>query len=307
MLADLAGIGWVGVDVFFVISGFAMSWILLRAQEPANTTSSARFLARRLLRLMPPYLACCVMVVALQFASSLAPGFHGQAFALPSVAQVACHVVYACDAFSIPWFNPVFWTLAIEVQFYVAIAAIALVATRARAAWIYTLVGFIVVASVSAEGGSLLRYAPHFAIGALLARHFQTGTHRAAHSAAVLACLVVIGMGLGIIEAMAAAVAATVCLLPWRPPRWALWLGTVSYSVYLVHVPVGGRIANLLERLHPTPWGWTGVAVVATVVTLASSWLMFRIAERPAIDLSRRAFSNQTTSAARLDTAKAST
>lgn len=286
--ATFASYGWAGVDVFFVISGFAMTWILLHSRDPASPAAAGRFVGRRLLRLMPPYLACCILVVALQFASSLAPGFRGEPFAWPSLARVACNVAYACDAVSLPWFNPVFWTLAIEVQFYAVVAALFLLSARVRPVFVYAVVGCLVAASLAVEGKSLLRYAPHFAIGAAMARQVQMQPRHTWFLVAAVSCTVVVGYGWGPIQATAVAIAALACLVPWQPAKWMLWLGAISYSVYLVHVPIGGRVTNLLERLEPTRWEWTGIAIAATAVTLIAGWVAFLLVEKPSIALSRR-------------------
>lgn len=304
--ARFASSGWAGVDVFFVISGFAMSWILLHSREPARPAAAGRFVGRRLLRLMPPYLACCILIVALQFASSLAPGFRGEPFSMPSLAQVACNVTYACDAVSVPWFNPVFWTLAIEVQFYAVVAALFLVSARVRPAFVYALVGCLVAASLAIEGKSLLRYAPHFAIGAAMARHVQLQPRHAWFVVAAISCTVVVGYGWGPVQAMAVAIAGLACLVRWQPAKWMLWLGAISYSLYLFHVPIGGRVSNLLERLDPTPWQWTGIAIAATAATLIVSWVAFLYVEKPSIALSRRWLSSSTNHEVALPVAQAS-
>ncbi|HEY9713611.1 MAG TPA: acyltransferase, partial [Chroococcales cyanobacterium] len=49
------GGGWAGVDVFFVISGFLITSILLREQSTTGDVSYGKFYARRILRLVPAY------------------------------------------------------------------------------------------------------------------------------------------------------------------------------------------------------------------------------------------------------------
>ena len=64
---------WLGVDVFFVISGFVIPLSLHdRGYRPSHYPN---FLLRRLLRLEPPYLVSIAMVILLEYLSSLAPGF----------------------------------------------------------------------------------------------------------------------------------------------------------------------------------------------------------------------------------------
>jgi peptidoglycan/LPS O-acetylase OafA/YrhL len=67
--------GWLGVDCFFVISGFVIPLSLHRAGH--GLAQFPAFMAKRLIRIEPPYLASLALVVALQVASSHAPGFAG--------------------------------------------------------------------------------------------------------------------------------------------------------------------------------------------------------------------------------------
>jgi peptidoglycan/LPS O-acetylase OafA/YrhL len=67
-----------------------------------------------------------------------------------------------------------------------------------------------------------------------------------------------------------------------NPPRVAIlaWLGSISYSLYLVHVPIGGRVMNLAGRL---PAAWHGPALVlAVVASLLAAWVFNRLIEAPA-------------------------
>jgi peptidoglycan/LPS O-acetylase OafA/YrhL len=108
-----------GVEAFFVISGFVIPYSLcLRSYRLSD---SVDFFVRRLKRLEPPYLACIVFVVALQFLSSITPGFLGKPFAI-GLPQLLAHFAYLNAILEYGWLNPVFWTLAIEFQFYIFMA-----------------------------------------------------------------------------------------------------------------------------------------------------------------------------------------
>ncbi|MDB5452444.1 MAG: putative acyltransferase, partial [Caulobacteraceae bacterium] len=109
--------GWLGVECFFVISGFIIPYSLHRANY--QLSGFPRFIARRLVRLEPPYLVSIALVIALAYASTLAPGFRGGAPHY-SAPQLLSHLLYLAPAFHQEWVNPVYWTLAYEFVFYVA-------------------------------------------------------------------------------------------------------------------------------------------------------------------------------------------
>jgi peptidoglycan/LPS O-acetylase OafA/YrhL len=134
-LAGVAG-GFVGVDVFFVISGFLITGLLLREHERTGRIAFLPFYARRARRLLPA--AIVVLVVTLIAAMNLvapldrpAVGLDGAAAAL-SIGNVrfalASGDYFATVSSPSPFLH--FWSLAVEEQFYLIWPALILVAAR---------------------------------------------------------------------------------------------------------------------------------------------------------------------------------
>jgi peptidoglycan/LPS O-acetylase OafA/YrhL len=86
----------------------------------------------------------------------------------------------------------------------------------------------------------------------------------------------------GMLAAFAAAFA--------NPPRVPLlvFLGSISYSLYLLHVPIGGRMINLAGRLPHTMPVELGAVAAAMTVSLIAAWLLYRLVERPSQKWSAR-------------------
>src|SRR5215813_5081606 len=107
--------GWLGVEVFFVISGFVIPYALYGARY--RLRDYGRFLLKRIVRLDPPYLVSLGMVAMLAYASAALPGFRGRppSFTVP---QLASHVGYATGLLGYEWVNIAYWSLALEFQYY---------------------------------------------------------------------------------------------------------------------------------------------------------------------------------------------
>lgn len=127
--------GYVGVDIFFVISGFLITGLLLREIEGTGTISIRGFYARRAKRLLPSFTVVLVAVSALAWV-----------LFSPVRRLVAAGDVIASGAYVINWRlvsravdylaagtqeSPVqhFWSLAVEEQFYLAWPALLLLVT----------------------------------------------------------------------------------------------------------------------------------------------------------------------------------
>ena len=106
--------GYLGVEIFFVISGFVIAYALRNAQINAPYTRT--FLIRRSLRLDPPYwaaIAATLLVCAL-----LTRLFHATTYGTPSPSTLLAHVFYLQGILGKPQILVVFWTLCYEIQFY---------------------------------------------------------------------------------------------------------------------------------------------------------------------------------------------
>ncbi|HVZ73731.1 MAG TPA: acyltransferase [Polyangia bacterium] len=111
--------GWIGVQLFFVLSGFLITGILLDTQGASNYLSG--FFARRLLRIFPLYYA--TLFVALVLVPALAPAGSD---VVAKLAHDRAHQVWLWTYLS-NWVSPFeagshafphFWSLAVEEQFY---------------------------------------------------------------------------------------------------------------------------------------------------------------------------------------------
>jgi len=131
----MANSGWIGVDLFFVLSGFLITRILINAREGAGYFRS--FYARRFLRIFPLYYGALFFLIVIL--PSL-PGFRGnQDLALLRHHQAeywsyAFNVTFSLHPFAErgDYMSFHFWSLAVEEQFYLVWPLVVLVLGRRR-------------------------------------------------------------------------------------------------------------------------------------------------------------------------------
>lgn len=120
----LLGGGYVGVDVFFVISGFLITGVLMREVTATGRISIVGFYARRFLRLLPA--AALVTAVTVVAALKWLPPLRGPQIALDGLFATVYGLNYRLAAVGTEYLNadaapsPLqhFWSLAVEEQFY---------------------------------------------------------------------------------------------------------------------------------------------------------------------------------------------
>jgi peptidoglycan/LPS O-acetylase OafA/YrhL len=274
--------GWLGVECFFVISGFVIPLAMHRGGYRVG--GAGRFLARRLIRLHPAYMASLAVTVALWYVSSPAGA------PPPGAAQVLLHTVYLPAFFGYPWLNAVYWTLAMEVQFYVLLACtfplLSHPAAPVRVAWVAIASALSLLISSDIL---VVRYLVVFAMGGaafLIAGGLvdrATGLVLLAWLAAVTA--IVHGWP------AAAAASATAMILAWQLRLASVTLiriGALSYSLYLLHAPLGGRVVNLGARYAEGAAAELAVMCAAMAVSLGAAFVLYRLVERPSLRLAGR-------------------
>lgn len=274
--------GWLGVECFFVISGFVLPLAMHRSGYRLG--DAGRFLARRLIRLHPAYLASLAVTIALWYVS------HPVDASSPGAAQVLLHTVYLPAFFGYPWLNAVYWTLALEVQFYLLLAGtFPLLSHRAapvRVAWI----GMASALSLLVSSDILVfRYLVVFAMGTAAFLIVTRSVDRATGvvSMVCLAAVTVIVHG----WPAAVAAAATATILAWQlrlESGTLLRIGALSYSLYLLHAPLGGRVVNLGARYAEGAAAELAVVCVAMAVSLGAAFVLYRLVERPSLRLAGR-------------------
>jgi peptidoglycan/LPS O-acetylase OafA/YrhL len=296
-----------GVEIFFVISGFVMAYSLRQAR--IGPRFFGQFLLRRSLRLDPPYWATIALAVGLAL---VAGWLRGRPPLLPTVPQVLLHLVYLQDLAGAGDIVEVFWTLCMEVQFYLAFALLLglsqRLAGRDRAHGL--VLGVFVpltLLSLAVQFGfiawpykaTMVKFWYLFQLGALACWAVQ-GTVRARWFlgyAAALAALLAVSFT---VESLIGVLTGTSLFLVGRLGRLhdtlghrpLQHLGRLSYSLYLVHPLVGVPFCFFVrERLVGTTPGLGAGAVLfvlAVGVSVAFAEGFHRLVERPALGWSQR-------------------
>jgi len=300
--------GFLGVDIFFVISGYV---IALSVSKGSPTPAYfGRFILRRSIRLDPPYWSAIVLELALLHATLTF--FPDIKVALPSTPQLLSHLVYAQELLGYGSIVPVFWTLCYEIQFYAFFVGLvvvgAMLPARMRAPllvaafWTGLFILSLWTRYWRPEGlpnGLAIDRWFQFFIGVL--------TYRAVTDAGRMPALVGAWVALGVtvvlagapaVQLLAILVSVTLVVaargnrvsaaLSIRPLRF---LGAISYSLYLYHSSVGWRYVSLVQRLVPGPWHppfAVLVYVVGIIGSVGFAAALWRVIEQPCLKLCQR-------------------
>ncbi len=280
--------GWLGVEMFFVISGFVIPYAMYEARYQVGE-DWFQFMKKRVIRIEPPYLVMVAVIPVLWYLSSLAPGYQGDPVEIDTT-QVLLHVGYLNGFFDVPWLNPVFWTLAIEFQFYLLVSlSLGLMSHTNGVIRVTTLVVMIGSSLLLTSDVLVFKYLPLFAMG-IVVFQLRTGLVQSLEGVILLSLSAgVLTFTLGwMITTVGLFTALVILLYSGARVRGLVFLGAISYSLYLVHIPIGGRVVNLVSRFTDSELGMLFTSLLATVVSIIAAYLLYRLVERPSINWSKR-------------------
>ena len=306
--------GYLGVETFFVLSGFILSHVYLQAAGEKQFRYGG-FLWARIARVYPLHLATLAGVLALGL-GAVAAGLtiDGNVLSWASLpAQLT--MTHAWGLAPAAGFNHPSWSISAEWFAYLAFPAFAFVAWRLRArpkaavAGAALLLIGLYLAFEALAGHALteatfrwgaLRIVPCFALGcALYLVYRRAPLQRAGVAVAVYAGLVAISASLALWDGITVLLAGGLVLAlasldndraGWLASKPAVYLGEISYSIYMVCVPWQILAVNVAARLTGAEdkrlslGVWLVVVALLPVVAAAS----YHLVERPARTALRR-------------------
>jgi len=279
--------GRLGVEVFFVISGFVIPYSMWRSNYKLPYWPT--FLAKRLLRLYPPYILSFMFVLILLYASAIAPGFRGTAPMITPM-NLLLEMIYLKDFFGQPWLNPIAWTLGIEIQYYILVALIyPLISSRARRVNFSTLIVLtlapLLIAQTNLYHTRLVFHWLHLFLLGIVAFQYQVGLLGKRSAAGWLLIVTLISymyFGELAVSLVGNVTAVILAFVEINVNAIILFFGNISYSLYLLHIPIGGRVINLGTRVAHS-WSLQLITLfLAFVLSICAAYSFYHWVEKPA-------------------------
>lgn len=285
--------GWIGVSLFFVVSGFV---ILMTLERSASLPD---FAIRRFARLWPPLLAGATIttVVVVLF---------GPAEWRTSPLEFVLSLMFVPPALAgellglgeMHWVDGAYWTLFAEVRFYALAGLIWLLAPRrmADALIVYSLVGRIAATVVGDDGRAMdivnvlfmPDQAPFFLFGVMIYSLGRPDVRQSTMWRLAAAAVLLLASSGNPVQAVFAVVIMTLALGVVRGApvldlvfaRGPLcFLGRISYSIYLLHQLAG--VSLLIWLTAGLGWSFGGALVLVAGLLVLASWIMHQMVEEP--------------------------
>lgn len=308
--------GWLGVQIFFVISGFC---IINAAVSSLNKDSNViKFLVARVRRVFPAYLCAMVVFIALILVTDwmvsrhLLPtnGFVGGGLISLGIGPILANLTLTTMMLRQPLLLAVSWTLCYEFAFYLIVAlTMALVGFRygaramIRALYVITALCLLIQVIFGAVLPYPLDMWPEFGFGIVVYDVLSSPKNKETRISAVIVLVLsllvflhanfMIGMMQPIYLSNSVAMGFAVLMIylhryddkisKMRLLSGLSFIGVFSYSLYLTHTFTLRVIVQILDRLHlPDHAGYIGL-LIGSLGTVGLAYVFYLLCEKPFI------------------------
>jgi peptidoglycan/LPS O-acetylase OafA/YrhL len=313
--------GGLGVTIFFVLSGYLITTLLCIEHQRSGRIDFSGFYLRRFLRLMPP-LFIVVLQAALLSDAGIINGYFSGSGLLAALFYLGNYHMILNDFHGVPAGMGVIWSLAIEEHYYLFFPPLALLLLRqGRTIWSIGLLGLLCVAVLAwrcwlvwhGASADYLIMATDTRVDAILVGSLMALVYNPWFAPTPAArpvpdwgiagiCLTTLLLTMIYRDEVfrltlrftlqALAIAGLIHLsvsrtdqLPfrWLSARPLVYIGSISYTIYLTHHVILLGLAKHLPQL-----GWAGLTVLGAVLTLAVAEPMRRWVELPCARLRQK-------------------
>ncbi|MBO2450467.1 acyltransferase [Actinomadura barringtoniae] len=283
-MAHLTRYGYLGVDLFFMISGFV---ILMSAWG----RSPGEFVVSRLVRLMPAYWVGVLLGATLYATAKLGNGAPG--LIIPNLTMLQ-------GGLGVENVDAVFWTLWVELHFYVLIAFLSVFGITYRNCLVFMTAWMFFGVFADEADSKFLKimlvptWSPYFIAGMALFLIYRFGPTLLLWGYVVVGWLLALFWGAWRTEAAfkganenVVGVAVTLIfivmiLVATGKLRWLRWrgltvLGALTYPLYLTHSQIA---LPVLDAAYPGMNRWAALALVIGV-SMLTAYAVYRLVEKP--------------------------
>ncbi len=271
------------VCVFFLISGYVLFLHLERNNYQLK--NYGQFLMKRVIRLQLPLLACVLLILAINTTFQL---YNGVPIDF-SLSKFLANISLTANFVGEDWYNPIFWTLSIELQFYLFIGLTFRLIRKFPFPWLLGLgiLAFLLNYNFQTRG-TLVEFTSYFTIGISMYLF-----HKKRLSLIHILILSAIGIydfhtNQAPVYYVSSVLFIPIILFVSKRSKALEFAGEISFSFYLIHGAIGGMFLYFTSRYADQMWQKIGLLITALLISYAASYIFYLLIEKTSTRLVKR-------------------
>ena len=289
--------GEYGVQIFFVISGFIIPYSM--AKSNYIISDFWKNLYRRYIRLAPPAYVAMLFSILIYFSAIILLKRPIDGISWPGTSWVAIlgNLTFSAPLINSSWYNPVFWTLAIEFQFYILIGLL-LPLILNKNYWT-TLIICLMIMLIGHNRpqyidwfGWFFGHASFFFLGIIIFLKKENMLKIIPFILITTAVIIICYYQNSTPKFLFGMFAFSIILFKINISfKLATYLGSISYSLYIIHWPFGILIESIMKRiipLHEYAFGKIVMLVFYTISSILFAHIFNKLIEKRFLMMSKK-------------------
>ena len=279
------------MDIFFVISGFIIPYSLYDKNHSLRDFGAYMF--KRIIRINPPAYFAMLFVTAQWFFIDYVINHNLHYTVGINLLQILNNITFTIPITSYKWVIGIFWTLAIEFQFYIFIGIFFSFLFEGSNNWKF-IVGYLMVALLQylphANSENFLHYSPLFSMGGLTLLYYRGRIIKMQYALSLGLFAVLAYFQLNTSITLVGILTSLAILTTSIENKIFSIIGRISYSFYLIHVLVGNTFEFILVRIitPDTEIKKILLTVLCVALALISAFVFYTFIEKPFIELAKQ-------------------
>ena len=279
----IATYGAQGVELFYIISGFVITFALTRSEY--RIIHYGKYVLKRVIRIIPVFFMTIFAIYSFEF--FMTKMFWGDQMQL-DYSNIFANLTFTVDLWeNATWINPIFSTLGVEFQFYLLIGLLLpLIQFKLWSKYV-VLSLLIVFGLITMEHQTVLVNMPYFALGIVMHDIYVKKVLNSSYIYIGILFLVLLRFYMW--EDVIVSLITLLLFLFVKPSfRLSNEVGKVSYSLYLTHGLFGGWLLFFLSRddyVNLSPYLTIPIAFLFSLIGAKAFYLLF---EKPSINLGKK-------------------
>ncbi len=286
--------GRLGVQVFFVISGFVIPYSMYVSGY--SLRNAGHFIMKRLARLGPPSWIAVGLMFVIYYGAIAMKGSPIEGMAWPGTdpVTVLSNLFYSFVLLDKGAYIDIYWTLEVEFQYYLLIAFLLPLILKFRNN-LYVLsallLSLVLAAYIENERVIFFENAGFFVLGILLFLYNQQLIRRDYFVYSSIVTMLLLYGSNGLPYAFAGVIAFLIIAYVRFSNSFTTFLGRISYSLYITHMFAGISSEFILKRFTGTEMGEPMklvMLVVYTGIAIGFAAIFYQLVEKPSITLAQK-------------------